>query len=117
KKNFINDMINEEFLDYTHYRSVFQFYYLEHLWSDIRTALNNNLKLLNITSEPIKAGELVRRCFHQEFKNTTDKPPAHYDVRSRYDHLYGGDNGYIYFKEDVVADLKNYLQKIDYRID
>lgn len=113
KKNFVHDLINKEFLDYTHYKSIFQFYYLEHLWSDIRTALNNNLKLLNITSEPMAAGELAYKCFHRKFKNVTEKSPAHYDVKSRHHHLYGGENGYLYFKEEVLADLKDYLQTID----
>lgn len=108
KKNFIYDMINNNALDWTHHKSVFQFYNLSNIWKDIRIALDNDLKLLNITSEPISAEELAKECFHTEFKNDNDKEPAYYDMKSNYAELFGGKNGYLYSKEQVIHQVKQF---------
>ncbi len=113
KKNFIYDMIHQNALHWTHYKSVFQFYYLDNIWKDINKALKNNIKVLNITSEPISAEEIVNECFKTEFKNDNGREPAFYDMKSKFSELYGGENGYLYSKKEVIEDIKDYLKKFD----
>lgn len=113
KKNFIYDMIHQNALDWTHYKSVFQFYDLSNIWRDINIALQNDIKLLNITSEPVSAEEIARECFGTDFKNDNGKEPVYYDMRSKYADIYGGFNGYLYSKEQVLGQIKTFLKKFD----
>lgn len=113
KKNFIYDMLNNNCLEMTDMDSAFQFYSLEHLWGDINIALRNSIQTLNITSEPVSAREVAMGCFGVDFQNKTQKPPAAYNVKSRYYRLFNGKNGYLYSKAQVLEELKNFV--VNYR--
>lgn len=111
KKNFVYDMINNNCLDLTDKDSEFQFYYLDHLWNDITIAIKNAVMIFNITSEPISAHDLAIKCFKIDFQNKTMKPPVKYDIRSKYDYLFNGENGYMYNKDEVFKDMMIFLSK------
>ena len=113
KKNFIYDMINNNCLELTDEDSIFQFYYLKNLWKDIEKALDNNISLINFASEPVKIKDIALQCFNVEFKNKTEKPPVFYDMKSKYYNVYGGKDGYLYNKEEVYNQLKDYLSMIE----
>ena len=107
RENFNN--INFTSLNFTHSESRFQFYYLKRLWNDINRALENDIKLLNITSEPLSAREIAKKCFGLDFDNVTPSQPFNYDMKSIYAKQFGGDNGYLYLKEAVLNDLKTFV--------
>lgn len=116
----INDEINleKEFektgfstLQFTDSRSVFQFYPLSLLWKHIQTALQNNIYLLNIATEPVSASEIYRVLAADSFTNILEKEPAFYDMKSIHAALLGGNNGYILPKEWLLSDLKSFVEK------
>jgi nucleoside-diphosphate-sugar epimerase len=109
RKNVIYDFLHNNKVDQINPKGVFQFYSLEHLTHDIRIGLKNNLKFLNITSEPTSVSEVARICLGHELVNDIDMPAARYDYRSRYAPLFGGHNGYLYNKEQVLSDLREYV--------
>jgi dTDP-4-dehydrorhamnose reductase len=109
KKNFIFDMIHNNCLELTDKDSEFQFYCLNNLWADISVAIQNSIKTLNITSEPISACDIAMNCFGRDFLNTTEKPPVKYDVRSKYDYLFNGKNGYMYNRRTIIKELKEFV--------
>jgi len=110
KKNVIFDLMNNNLLEMIHKDSVFQFYYLKRLWRDIKRAMKKNVKILNITSEPISVEELARVAFKMNFKNVTEKPPVKYNLKSKFDKEFGGNNGYLYTKNIVLSDLFKFLE-------
>ncbi|MEG2930546.1 MAG: NAD(P)-dependent oxidoreductase, partial [Ruthenibacterium sp.] len=90
-------------LSFTNSRSVYQFYDLTNLWRDIAWALAANLKLLNLATQPVSAGEIYAALTHGGvFQNELPSAPARYDMKTQYDALYHGENGYLYSKEDVL---------------
>lgn len=97
KKNFIYDILNDNCLELTNKNSKFQPYYIKHLWKDIAWALDKNITLLNITSDPMSAKEIAK-VFSVHF-NYTDAPVVNYDVKSIYKR---------YSKKEVIKDLKEY---------
>lgn len=109
KKNVIYDFLHDNNLNQINPRSAFQFYSLKHLSRDIEIGLQNNLRVLNITSEPTSVAAVARVCLNHEFVSQIDTPPALYDYRSRYAHLFGGQNGYLYSKDAVLADLEQFV--------
>lgn len=110
KKNFIYDLLHQNCLNLTHRDSQFQFYYLNNLWKDLQIALKANLSLLNITSEPIKTKKIADRFFPKLKYNTiTEKGPVTYNMRSIHARLFGGQNGYLYSKTQIIKELKGFI--------
>ena len=118
KKKVYEYFSNNEFnaISFTDSRSVYQFYNLGRLWSDIQTALEDNLRLLNITAEPISVAELYKVLSGKDFKNELAKTPYNYDIKSIHAELFGGTDGYLISKEAELFDLKQYVEEEKRRI-
>ena len=101
---------------FTDSRSVYQFYNLGRLWSDIQIALENGLHLLNIVTEPVSVAEVYEVLSGEAFENELAKPPYNYDIKSIHAELFGGRNGYLINKVDELADLKKYADEEKRRI-
>lgn len=90
-------------LSFTDSRAAYQFYDLSCLWKDISWALAADLKLLNLAVAPVTAAELYRHLTHGGvFYNELPGVPARYDMRSKYDVLYDGADGYLYSREEML---------------
>lgn len=111
KKNVIYDFLHNNLVDRIHKDSVFQFYNLEHLWQDIQTALGHNLSLVNFATEPTSVREVAAVAFGFDFTNETEQNPARYDMWTKYFKLFNGSNGYLYSKEQVLQELKDFVLK------
>jgi nucleoside-diphosphate-sugar epimerase len=97
KKNFVYDILNDNCLELTHKSSRFQLYCIDYLWKDICWALDNDITLLNITSDSMSAREIAR-VLRKTF-NYSDAPVVSYSVNSLYKR---------YPREQVINDLKKY---------
>ena len=98
-------------LSFTDSRSKYQFYNLARLWSDIQTALTNGVKLWHPATEPVSAGEVYKYLTGKEFINELGGIPADYDYRTIHAALFGGSNGYIYNKRQVLKEIKEFVEK------
>ena len=97
-------------LVFTDSRSSFPFYDLSRLSGHIDIAAENNLELVNFATQPVTAGEVAREVFGMDFTNENpNRPPAKYDIKTKYCKLFGGADGYIYDKSQVMAQIKNYV--------
>lgn len=109
KKNFIYDMLKNGTSDFTHKDSIFQFYCLDTIWSDIETALNHNLSLINFATEPVSAHEVAEVCFGIPFEKVTSNTPAAYDMKTRHASTHGKEGHYLYSKEEIFDQLKRFI--------
>jgi hypothetical protein len=109
KKNLVFDLLNNSTSEFTHMDSVFQMYYLANLWKDIGIAINNDIKLLNIATEPLTTKEIAKECFGLDFRNITSNPPANYRVQSKYGRYFGNKDPFLYNKSEVLEDLKKFI--------
>ena len=103
-------------ISFTDSRSIYQFYNLGRLWSDIEIALMNKIRLLNISTEPVSVAEVYKLLCGKEIINELAKPPYNYDIKSVHAELFGGQNGYLIKKEEELADLKKYVEQEKQRI-
>jgi dTDP-4-dehydrorhamnose reductase len=98
-------------LNFTDSRSRYQFYNLEHLWGDIKTALDADIALLHLATEPVSAGEVYEYMTGESFVNELDGVPADYDYRTVYANVFGSVGNYISGKEDVLADIRKLIRE------
>lgn len=98
-------------LNFTDSRATYQFYNLKNLWSHIEIALKNKVSLLCPATEPISARELYRYITDEDFDNKLDGTVAHYNCKSIHYGLYGGKNGYLQSKKQVLKDLKDFIKQ------
>lgn len=110
KKNIIYDLMNNNIGDWIHKDSVFQFYNLQYLWSDIAIALSHNLKLINFATEPVTVAEVAKEAFNFEFNYTPETKPAYYNMQTKYSNLFTDNNlKYLYQKNQVLQDIKDFV--------
>ena len=98
-------------VNFTDSRSQYQFYPLEQLWSDIVIALENEIQLLHLATEPVTAEELYWHLTGEQFENEFDSLPACYDYRTIHDTIYHGNNGYLYKKSDIIGKIKAFVER------
>ena len=98
-------------LNFTDSRGVFQFYNLANLWNDIQTALENDIRLLNIATQPLSVAEIYERLAERSFKNEILQTPPLYDYRSKHAQVFGGANGYFADKQTVLNEIVEFVKR------
>jgi len=119
KDIFAREELKQEFsslgfsaLNFTDSRGVFQFYNLANLWGDIQIALENDIRLLNIATQPVSVAEIYAALSDKTFVNEIMPTPPYYDYKSKHAELFGGESGYFADKavvlEQIVKFVTNY---------
>ena len=98
-------------LHFTDSRSVYQFYNLAYLWKDIQTALQEGILLWHPATEPVSAAEIYEYLTGRKFVNELKGKPAEYNYRTVYDTVFCGGNGYIADRQQVLRDIKVFVEK------
>lgn len=98
-------------MNFTDSRSIYQFYDLSGLWKDIETALKKDIRLLHLATEPISAGELYEYLEGKTFTNLLSASPANYRFKSKYANEFGGKDGFIYSKEEVLKQIGQFVRE------
>jgi len=111
KKNVIYDLLNNNMVEKIHSKGVYQYYNLGNIWKDINIALEAGLNTVNFATEPVRTDELAAYCFGIE--NFDQEPegikPAFWDMHSKHAELYGGTPPYLYNKQQVLDDIKAFV--------
>jgi len=110
KKNVIFDMLHNNDVHKVHPGGVFQYYDLRRMADDIDHAWELELGLLNVSTEPIGTSEICARFFPGTQLVASGSPPVGYDMRSKHAAAWGGADGYLYPKDQVMNDLGDWLE-------
>ena len=104
-------------LNFTDSRGIFQYYNLAHLYDDIFRALDNNIKVLNIASEPVSIGEIYQALTGKSFVNEISAEPPLYDARTLFFEAWNGTSapdgvgGYMYSKKTILEEIKQFTEE------
>lgn len=109
RKNILFDFAHNK-LEQIESRNIFQFYPMSNLWRDIQIALDNNLKVVHLTAEPISVKEIAKECFGINFSQKFQKHLVSYDMRSQFSHLWNAER-YQYTKEQSLQAIKCYADE------
>lgn len=98
-------------LNFTDSRSEYQYFNLRNLWNIITKALKQDIRLLTIATEPISSSELYEYIYRKPFVNecATKYPVEH--LKSIYAEIFGGENGYLYNKQQLLEDIKRFVNE------
>ena len=98
-------------LNFTDSRSEYQYFNLANLWNVINTAIENNIHLLTIATEPILSSELFEYIYNKPFRNEVAvKYPVEH-LKSIYAEVLGGNDGYLYNKKQLLEDIKSFINE------
>jgi len=114
KKNVIYDLIHDNGLDKVNPDGFFQYYDTRRLAGDIETVWKSNIRLLNVSSEPVATSEIRDRYFAGKRLGGEGPPPPSYDMKSLHASVWGGHDGYLYSKEQVLGQLGDWLAAESY---
>ena len=98
-------------LNFTDSRSKYQFYPLSRLWNDIQILIRNDIQMWHPATEPISASELYYYMTGENFQNELPGIPADYDYKTIHSQLFGGNNGYICGKNEILKSIKAFIQQ------
>ena len=97
-------------LNFTDSRSSYQFYDLSRLWTDIQIALSHELRLWHPATEPVTVSEVYCYLYGHEYINELSGIPADYDYRTIYAEAFGGMDGYIERKDEVLKKISDFVE-------
>jgi len=95
---------------FTDSRASFPFYNLDNLRAHIDLALAQGINLLHCAVEPLRADEIYRAVTGRDFANEKDAVPPRYDLRTIHAGQFGGGDGYIFRKEQVLAEILAFVE-------
>lgn len=98
-------------LNFTDSRSVYQFYALKYLWQHIQKAMEQGIQKLNLAVEPVSVHEVYAYLTGEKFVNELGKEPFDYDFCTVHAKELGGAAGYLFTKEQVLSDLKQFVEE------
>lgn len=112
KKNIIYDFLKGNKVTSVHSDAKFQFYCLDWLNRDISRAVENDIRILNLATEPMAVHEIAQIAFGIDFKNSPPEgKPGIYDFRSKYGALWQKQGPYLYERGDVIQALCSYVKR------
>jgi nucleoside-diphosphate-sugar epimerase len=111
KKNIIFDFLNNNQLKKINSNSKFQFYWLGNIAKDIKKIIANDIKLINLVTEPLIVKEIAEIVFKIKFENIVDENHVQYDVRTKYGKFFSQQidqnysNNYIQSKQEILQEM------------
>ena len=87
--------------------SIVQLYNIENINIDINKAIENDIDILNISTEPIKIGEVARSIFDINLKKRNNEI-FRTDMKSKYGYLYDSKNQYLYSKKTLLNEIREF---------
>lgn len=114
KERLIQELSNNNFsaLNFTDSRASYQFYNLDYLFNHITLALDNQIKVLNIATEPITAAEVYEYLYGKQFVNHITDHPANYNFKTKHSAVFGSDDGYILKRDQILSDIKYFVHPL-----
>ena len=109
KKNAIFDLMTGNMTDRIVPNAAFQWYPLRRLGSDLTTIVGADLRLINVTAEPVTMEAIRPRFFPGVVIAEPVASPPRYDLRSIHDALLGGHDGYHLDAASVFQEMAAFL--------
>ena len=114
KGNVIYDLLNKRY-EYVPKNGIMQFYNLDYIWIDINIAIQNNLSVINLSTEPLSIKTITEEIFHLDINYISNRinKAQYYNMQTKHNYLWKSEIPYLYYKEHILRDLKLFIKKIN----
>ena len=113
KKNFFFDILNFKSLKYYNKKTSFQWYFIEWIVKDLKYALKNKIKTINLVSEPLNLLDIVNYLKHDKKNFSENRKIVKYNILTKYS-WNKKINRYNYTKSDILKKMKTlYVKKLN----
>lgn len=109
KKNLIYDLLHDNGVEKINLDSSFQFYNVNHVWTDLQQMEQRGLRLVNFLTEPVTMREVVQAAFPGKAVGSEPAPLAAYDVHTRHAAAMGATGVYLEDKQAVLRGLQEFV--------
>tara|TARA_A100001015_G_scaffold47650_1_gene52662 strand:+ start:3909 stop:4664 length:756 start_codon:yes stop_codon:yes gene_type:complete len=111
KKNILYDLINDNNLENVKLKSKFQWYFIRDLMPDIKKIIKQDIRIINLFTEPISTSEIVKNFFKKKkiYLDKKNQGPI-YNLKTIYSKNFEYKRGYIRGKKEILKKMKNYLK-------
>jgi hypothetical protein len=109
KKNVIFDLLHGNLTENVNPASVFQWYPLRRLHSDMERVRSHDIRLINLFPEPVRTSDIVTAFFPGAKVGPEKEPAPAYRLRTRYSDLFGGPPGYALDRITVLGELAAFI--------
>ncbi len=96
-------------LSFTDSRGTFQFFDLSGLAEELESIVASGVRLINIVSEPVTAGEIYKHFSGNDFVNEISPSPVAYDIRT----MHGNADGYQFSKQEILGKITRFLNEMN----
>ncbi|MEI4272302.1 NAD-dependent epimerase/dehydratase family protein [Klenkia sp. LSe6-5] len=105
KKNLVYDLIHQPEARFANEDSAFQFYDVRDLWGHVLLSRDAGLRVVNLATAPVTAKRVAADAFGVDY-HCSDRPVAHYDLRTQHADVLAGRSGpYLESEDEVVAGI------------
>ena len=112
KKNVIYDLLHNNCLEIVNPDSVFQYYDLSSLSSDLEIVLREGIPLINLVTEPIETSRIRDAFFSGTPIGSSPAPTARYEIRSRHADVFGKPGHYRFDAGEIMQRLGHYVASV-----
>jgi hypothetical protein len=109
RKNALYDLLNDNLVGNIDPNSVFQWYPMGRIGDDLDIVRRFDLRLVNLFTEPIGMSEIITMFFPTARTGLPTTSAPRYALRSRYASMFGGADGFIMRKADVLRDMADFI--------
>ncbi len=110
KKNVLFDLLNDNCLEMINPACSFQYYALADLSADIRRAVDADVRLLNLFTEPVPTRTILDRFFPGKAVGAKPAGEAHYDLYTRHAGLWGRSGRYVRTQAEVLERMQAFIE-------
>ena len=110
RKNILFDLLNDNCLEMINPDSSFQYYDLRELTRDIELAVRQDVRFLNLFTEPVATREILTRFFPDKAVGAKPGAEAHYDLGTVHAALWARTGRYCRDKATVLTQMEAFVR-------
>jgi hypothetical protein len=111
KKNALFDMLHDNLVGNIDPQSEFQWYDVGRLWADLNRTVAAGIDLAVFATEPMRTETIRQRFFPGTTIGKPGEKSARYATRSRYADVYGGHDGYLMDREEILGAMAAFVDE------
>ena len=115
KKNILHDLLNDRFIDNINKASIFQWYPIKNIWSDITKIMEDDIRLINLISEPVPLVDIIDQYFNRREFIYNEKTAIKTDIKTIYNSYSRLDKNYLMSKNEIIDEIGKFVK--NYHLD